>query len=73
MEDSDQHTVSPPFEISQYPIEVKESKDAIHRQLTNRLYLLFEKKTFYDHFWSSFLSMKPIFFLLAVETFHRNT
>ncbi|CAG9534475.1 unnamed protein product [Cercopithifilaria johnstoni] len=36
MEDSDHHTVSPPFEISHYPIEVKESKDAIHRQLTNR-------------------------------------
>ncbi|VIO88204.1 adenosine monophosphate deaminase, putative [Brugia malayi] len=36
MEDSDHHMVSPPFEISQYPIEVKESKDAIHRQLTNR-------------------------------------
>ncbi|VBB31921.1 unnamed protein product [Acanthocheilonema viteae] len=36
MEDSDHHTVSPPFEILQYPIEVKESKDAIHRQLTNR-------------------------------------
>uniref|UniRef100_A0A0R3RR21 AMP deaminase n=1 Tax=Elaeophora elaphi TaxID=1147741 RepID=A0A0R3RR21_9BILA len=36
MEDSDHHTVSPPFEISQYPIEVKESKDAIHRHLTNR-------------------------------------
>ncbi|EJD76725.1 adenosine monophosphate deaminase, variant [Loa loa] len=36
IEDSNHHTVSPPFEISQYPIEVKESKDAIHRQLTNR-------------------------------------
>ncbi|VDK75615.1 unnamed protein product [Litomosoides sigmodontis] len=36
VEDPDHHTVSPPFEISQYPIEVKESKDAIHRQLTNR-------------------------------------
>ncbi|VDM97639.1 unnamed protein product, partial [Onchocerca ochengi] len=36
MEDSDHHTVSPPFEISQYPIEVKESKEAFHRQLTNR-------------------------------------
>lgn len=38
MEDSDHHMVSPPFEISQYPIEVKESKDAIHRQLTNRYF-----------------------------------
>ncbi|VDM98374.1 unnamed protein product [Thelazia callipaeda] len=35
-DNSTHHMLSPPFAISQYPIEVKENKDAIHRQLTNR-------------------------------------
>lgn len=30
------HTVSSPFEVSQYPIEIKETKDALQRQISQR-------------------------------------
>uniref|UniRef100_A0A915BZG5 AMP deaminase n=1 Tax=Parascaris univalens TaxID=6257 RepID=A0A915BZG5_PARUN len=33
---SGHHVVSSPFEISQYPIEIKESKDALHRLINNK-------------------------------------
>uniref|UniRef100_A0A0N5AM92 AMP deaminase n=1 Tax=Syphacia muris TaxID=451379 RepID=A0A0N5AM92_9BILA len=33
------HRVSSPFEVSQYPIEIKENKEALQRQLSNRVRL----------------------------------
>lgn len=38
--ESGQHMVSSPFELSQYPIEVREHREALHRQLTNRYFII---------------------------------